>query len=104
MTTEYRQLPLMRAPDHIEAAYLRWRAENPAIMDAFRRFAREAARTRAHYGVKSIAERVRWHLAVESNGDAFKMNNNFTALLARDLMAEGVVPPDFFETRERRAV
>lgn len=59
-----------------------------------------------HYGSKGIVERLRWHYNLKyarispANGEEFKINNNWTARLAR--FAEEKEPrlKDFFEKRK----
>ena len=72
--------------------YEDWRQKNPEIMRLFRTFALEAAEKNRKFGMKLIAERVRWEVAVawrNSEGqEAYKINNNHVAYIARDLIAE----------------
>ena len=76
--------------------------ENPAIYQAFVRYARQLRCTgRKRIGAKLIMERIRWDSAVGASADLFKINNNFTAGYVRKLIAE---EPDFrelFEIREK---
>lgn len=55
------------------------------------------------YSADAILHRIRWHFHIERGDREFACNNNYTAHLARWLMAKY---PDkmagFFETRERR--
>ncbi len=88
----------------LEDAFNRFHADNPHVYRLLLHFAREArARGYEHYGMKSLFERVRWHLDVEtSDPDGFKLNNNLTAYYARLLNRE----PEFrgfFRTRELRS-
>jgi hypothetical protein len=58
---------------------------------------------RTHYGIKALVEVLRFQYAVQTRGDAFKINNDFTAHYARLLMREHPELEGFFETREIRA-
>ena len=87
--------------------YEQWRdfhRENPIVFDLFVRFSREAARGgRRHFGARMIGERIRWYCAVETEGDEFKVNNNYWPYYSRLAM---LVYPDLaglFETRTARS-
>ena len=55
-------------------------------------------------GMKMIFERLRWLYAIQTVGEDYKLNNNYTALYARKVMAEHPELNGFFVTRERRSV
>ena len=55
-------------------------------------------------GMKLIFERMRWLSALRTKGDAFKLNNNYTAHYARLVMENEPDLANFFETRERKIV
>jgi hypothetical protein len=61
---------------------------------------------RTHYGIKALFEVVRFHRALETTDKCaeWKMNNNYSALYARLLMANEPELCDFFRTRSRRAL
>lgn len=74
---------------------------NPQMYHLFLKFARQLKGSgRKKYGVCTIGQRIRWHVAVETKGDNFKINNNHMACYGRLL---AVVHPeefgDFFEFR-----
>lgn len=56
-----------------------------------------------HYGIKALFEVLRFKHAMRTNGDAYKLNNNYTALYARLLMEREPYLRGFFETRKRTA-
>lgn len=58
---------------------------------------------RTRYGIKALIEVLRYQYSVQTTGDAFKINNDFTAHYARLLMREYPALEGFFETREIRA-
>jgi hypothetical protein len=60
-------------------------------------------RRRGHrqYGIKALFEVLRFNHAMRTEGDIFKLNNNYTALYARLLMDNEPELDDFFETRRR---
>lgn len=78
---------------------------NPHVWVLFRRFTLEAiASGRSRIGAKMIAERIRWETFIRaSNGDDFKINNNFTAYYARRFMAEYPEHEGIFQTRASKA-
>jgi len=51
------------------------------------------------YSARAIAHRLRWHQQIEKGNREFKMNNLWTAPLARWFLARHPELPDFFETR-----
>ena len=66
-----------------------WMASHPIAMGHFRRFARQMLEHRKRFGFKALAERVRWECAFESKGEEeFRINNNWTAYVARALLDE----------------
>jgi hypothetical protein len=88
-------------PFPIEPAFERFHAENPHVYELFKQFARQVVGF-DHYGMKSLFERVRWHLDVETrNEDGLKLNNNYTAYYARLLNREPGMA-GFFRTRRMR--
>lgn len=50
-------------------------------------------------GIAMLYEVLRWRSALTTEGDAFKLNNNFTPLYARKIMDEVPELANFFETR-----
>ena len=73
---------------------------NPNVWKYFVLYAREMKRNgRRRYGAKSIMERVRWHFDSEKPQEEFKVNNNYTAMYARMLVAKDPAFKDFFEFR-----
>lgn len=81
-----------------------WIVHNPAILELYLKFARDAdASGRRRYGIGAITERVRWHVEVETRGDQFKINNDFRAPLARLLVARDAHLKNLFEMRKRRS-
>ena len=80
-------------------------AEHPELLDLYSRFAREARRSgRKGFGMKAIAERVRWNLNVEQVGtadDLFMVNNNYLSAYARLLMLTYPELEGMFELRSK---
>ena len=89
----------------LDEQFAAFNAAHPDVFALFVRFAREAKQSgRERFGAKAIMERLRWHLATSSSGEAPKINNNYTSRYARKL-AE-LYPHEFgsfFEMRELRS-
>jgi hypothetical protein len=88
----------------LDEQFQKWAKENPAVIDCFLRFAREARDAgRRRFGIQMIAERVRWYTAVESKKDDFKVNNSFLSRLARLLVDRDLSLCGLFEFRELKS-
>mgnify|MGYP000738737618 CR=1 FL=1 len=86
--------------NHIEPAFWEFHAENPEVYDLFDQYAQMIVTAgRKRYGVKSIAERIRWHRNIEARGQTFKINNNFPAYYARLWMKRNPQHGRVFELR-----
>lgn len=55
------------------------------------------------YGIGSLFEALRWHMAMETTDPFYKLNNNHRAFYARLLMAREPELVDFFRTRASEA-
>jgi len=81
----------------------RWREfhdANPHVYEWLRDAALKLkARGRERYGIGALVEAFRFHAAMTTDGDDFKLNNNFRAFYARKIMAECPDLAGFFETR-----
>lgn len=87
----------------LELAAREWMDGNPRVFDLFVRFARQAAERGRRFGIGQLAERVRWEVSVAwSPSDAFKVNNNHRAYVARRLIALHPAIAAFLETRRTR--
>lgn len=91
----------------IAQRYVDWRA-TPIGQHVYREAVALALEARrrgiAHYGIKAICEVVRWQRTIAEPGhdaEGFKVNNNYTALLAREIMAAHPQLDGFFEIRQR---
>lgn len=92
-----------RSRGSIDARFEAFIRENPRIVDLFERFALEVIRSgRQRYSADAICHRIRWHVAVETRGDDFKLNDHFPSRLARLFMQKHPQHAGFFETRELR--
>jgi len=96
----------VHAPDAEVVAndnYTKWQRfhrENPHVYELIKKFTQQAIDAGfKHYGIQSVAERVRWHTMIETNGEPLKLNNNHTAYYARLYMEEHPEHSGFFRTR-----
>ena len=60
---------------------------NPHVADALEALAAEWLARHRKVGVKALAEAVRWRSGVETTGEPWRINNSFTSLYARLLLA-----------------
>lgn len=85
-----------------DIGYKAWKydQENPHVFTLFERFAREALNKGfKNFGAAAIIERMRWHTAMESTDEQFKISANHTAFYARKLMAQYPEFAGFFRTQ-----
>ena len=54
-----------------------------------------------HYSSRAILHQIRWHYQIEQGDIHFKVNNNYSARLARWLMKKHPQMAGFFETRNK---
>lgn len=86
----------------LETAFLEFHEANPQVWDLFVRYTFEVIRAgQRHYSADAILHRIRWHVNIETkNTDGFKINNNWSAYLARMFMQRFPHHRGFFRTRE----
>jgi len=86
---------------NLDQKFNEYHTQNPNVYDLFKRYSIQLKESgHKHYGAKTIMERIRWHIDVESKGDKFKINNNYTSRYVRMLVAEIPAFAEFFRTRE----
>jgi len=79
--------PEPKEPQTIEERYAAFSAEHPEVLAELLRLARARLdRGERYIGAKALWEELRRSLAVQRSG-AYKLNNNFTAAYARELVA-----------------
>lgn len=78
-----------------------WIAANPQAFKLFETFALQMAARQRRFGMKALAERVRWQVMATWDKDAegFKLNNNLPAYLGRELVARHPELAAFIEFR-----
>ncbi len=82
-----------------------WMDENVIVMDHFRRFAEQMRERNRKFGMKLIAERVRWemHLRGADDESDFNVNNNYVAYISRRLCQDDPRLADLIRCRVTRA-
>jgi hypothetical protein len=65
--------------------YVTFVAEHPEILDAFRKFARVAARRHKIIGIDVVRGRVRWETFISYDDRDYKVSNDYSPLFARHL-------------------
>lgn len=103
-----RPLPIVRTAvpdddDTLEAKFVRFHAANPHVYELLKEIALRAVRRGRRVGMKAVYELARWYYSVETDGEPYKLNNNFTAFYSRILMENEPELRGFFETRQQRA-
>lgn len=96
-------VPVVSSHD-TEADFREFHRQNPHVYRILRQMAldyRRAGNDRC--GMKMLWEVLRYTSSVQTSGEPYKLNNNYTALYARLLMDQERELRGFFETRERRA-
>lgn len=89
--------------DTLQAQFERFHLANPHVYELLKEIALRAARRGRPVGMKAVYEMARWYYSVETDGEPYKLNNNFTAFYARLLMDREPELCGFFETRQQRA-
>lgn len=98
-------LPLFQqSQDKLEVAWKRVKTEKPWLLDQLASLAIEAKRRGLkHWSADALFHVLRWETGASIGDLGLKANNNHTALVARDLMAEYPELNGFFRTRVRKA-
>lgn len=78
--------------------------ENPEVYEALCTLARRVkARGFKQYGIAGIYEVLRYNRALATNGEPFKLSNNYKAYYSRLIMEQEPDLEGFFTTREMTA-
>ena len=81
--------------------FQQYNKKNPYIYELFKKYAFETiSKSFSNFGAHTIIHRIRWYTEVESAGDAFKINNNYSAYYSRLFMEEFPQHNGFFRTRK----
>lgn len=86
----------------IDEQFASFHRQNPHVYSALRDLAIRTKRSGAKkYGMAGLFEVLRWTHTITTNGDEFKLNNNYRALYARLLMKNEPELAGFFNVRAR---
>lgn len=74
--------------NELERKYRVWLETHGIVFALFERFALNMLARQRRFGISALTERVRWEIAStwEQDVDGYKINNNYTAYIARDLI------------------
>ena len=86
----------------ITERFERFHEANPHVYDALRDMALWLKGQGKRAGIKLLFEQLRWLALIQTDGEPYKLNNDFTAHYARLLMADEPQLDGFFQIRERR--
>ena len=79
-----------------------WIVRHPDAMILFMGFALKAVRAGRRFGVKALAERVRWETMMGWDGEPFKINNNHVSYIGRELIRRRPELAKYMEIRKVR--
>ncbi|MDO8357256.1 MAG: hypothetical protein Q7U76_12770 [Nitrospirota bacterium] len=90
--------------NELERAYRKWRDSNQKAYDLYVRFAKEALHCGKRFSISLLTERIRWEakMTMGKDEEGYRINNNFRAYLARDLMEQCPELIGIIETRTIR--
>lgn len=92
--------PGLRTAEHARRRFEDFHRANPRVFSLFERFALQAARAgRTRYSARTIIHRIRWYVEVETTGDHFKVNNDYSPFYARMFVRKWPMYKDLFEMR-----
>ena len=98
-----KQLSLCEAParNGLEARYREWLHEHWPVFKLYERFALEACERRKQFSISLLTERIRWEvfMGIHKDADGYRINNNYRAYIARDLLQKYPQLYGLLETR-----
>ena len=84
-----------------EAKAHTWMNDHPGAMAVFEELAGRAVARGRRFGIGLLTERIRWEFRFERHdGEQFKLNNNYRAYIARELIRRHPTWEPFIEFRE----
>jgi ATP-dependent protease HslVU (ClpYQ) peptidase subunit len=96
---------LVQLDGTIEQAWRAFHQQNPHVYRRLVELAQEWRRRRpgSKLGIGMLFERLRWDLAIQTTGEALKLNNNYRSYYSREIMEREPELRDIFATRRLRA-
>ena len=87
----------------LEELFLIFHEENPHVYKLLVELARDwKICTGKRIGIKALFERARWESAIQTNGNEYVLNNNYSAYYARLIMRQERDLDGLFNVREQR--
>jgi len=104
--TDLSDLPLFSNPTASDKLALEWqkcKASNPGLLLQLAGLARELkASGHSRYSMDGLFHILRWETRASTSDLSLKINNNYTAFAARDLMDQYPDLQGFFKLREQK--
>lgn len=90
-----------RYPPRTLARFKEFHRENPSVYHEFKKLAHEMKSAGVRkYSAQAIIYVLRWHRDLQTGGDVFQINNDFTSIYARLMIYDQPEFKDFFEIRD----
>ena len=88
--------------DNTFEEFQKYHETNPQVYEMFKRFAFELINSNVKStGVRLVIERIRWETTIQTEGDAFKLNNNWSPYYSRMFMKDYPQHKGFFRVRKQ---
>lgn len=88
--------------ESISNRFYRFHQRNPHVYNAIIELSKRMQKAGVKkFGMKGVFEYLRWQYAMQTQGDQYKLNNNYTSLYSRLIMEREAELRGFFETRKR---
>lgn len=84
-----------------QARFEKFHADNPHVYQLLVKLAREwmSSSGQTKLGIRTLWERMRWELALTTDAEDYRLNNNYTSFYARMIQAQEPDLHDLFEQR-----
>lgn len=93
----------MTPQSKLEASFWEFHLANPEVYSTLVRLAESARRCGVRkIGIGALFERLRWEMALQTDGGEFKLNNNHRAFYARMLMENEPQLAGLFALRKQK--
>jgi hypothetical protein len=89
--------------DDLKQRWWAWHKKNPHVWKLFEKFTLMAI-SKGHKNLSAwlVVNRIRWETSIETQGDDFKISNDFIALYARYFMHKYPQYNGFFRTKQMK--
>lgn len=93
----------MKEPTKLQKQWEKCKEKNPSLLPELARLALELkGYGHKRYSIDGLFHILRWETRAETGDHGLKMNNNYTAFAARELMEQYPELEGFFQLREQR--